>query len=91
MKKERLMDQAEQVMATYVCKDLDGEVRVEMDRLVHRFFSDHVRGLDTSEIMDRMVTPMKALEWFNEYLCETFRNLCCASPVSPDADTCVIS
>jgi hypothetical protein len=91
MNKARLLDQAEKVMNNYVCNGLDEDVRMEMDRLVHRFFSDRVSGLDPSEIMDHMMTPMKALDWFNGYLCETFRDCCCTDPIHEDADTCTLA
>ncbi len=88
MKTQNLIDQAQQIMAAYVCKDLDGEERVEMNRMVQRFFAEHVNRRDTSEIMDHMATPMKALDWFNSYLCETFRNRCCSGPIPDGTDTC---
>ena len=59
-------------MSTYVARDLDGEARLEMNRMVQRFFDEHVSRLDKSEIMDHTVTPIKALSCFNSYLCETF-------------------
>ncbi len=60
MKTQDLMDQARKIMTTYVCRDTDGEERLEMKRMVQRFFSDHVSRLDKSEIMEHMATPMKA-------------------------------
>lgn len=91
MKKQNLMDQAQQIMATYVAGDLDGEARVEMNRMVQRFFAEHVSRLDASEIMDHMVTPMKALSWFNSYLYDTFRNRCCTGSPPDGADTCLLA
>ena len=88
MKTQNLMDQAQKIMVTYVCKDKDGEERMEMNSLVQRFFTDHVGRLNNSEIMDHMATPMKALNWFNSYLCETFWNRCCTGSMPDGADTC---
>lgn len=88
MKTQKLIDQAEKIMTTYACRDKDGEERLEMKRMVQRFFADHVSRLDKSEIMEHMATPMKALDWFNSYLCETFWNRCCAGPIPDDANTC---
>ena len=91
MKTQDLMDQAQKIMTTYVCRDTDGEERLEMKRMVRRFFADHVSRLDKSEIMEHMATPMKALEWFNGYLCQTFWNRCCAGPIPESADTCQLA
>jgi hypothetical protein len=91
MNKAHLLDQAEQVMRNYVCNDQDEDARQAMDRLVHQFFSDRVMDLDPSAIMDRMGTPMKALDWFNGYLCETFRERCCTDPFPEEADTCTLA
>ena len=91
MKTQDLMDQAQKIMTTYVCKDTDGEERLEMKRMVRRFFADHVSRLDKSEIMEHMATPMKALEWFNGYLCQAFRNRCCTGPIPDGADTCQLA
>ena len=88
MKTQNLMDQAQKIMTTCVCRDTDVEERLEMKRMVQRFFTDHVSRLDKSEIMDHMATPMKALDWFNSYLCETFWNRCCSGSVPDGADTC---
>lgn len=88
MKRRNLMDQAQEIMTTYVCKDLDGEERSEMKRLVQRFFADIVSRLDESAIMDHMATPMKALAWFNAYRCESFWNRCCTGAMPDAADTC---
>ena len=88
MNTQDLMDQAQRIMTTYVCRDTDGDERLEMRRLVEYFFSEHASRLDTSEIMERMATPMKALDWFNGYLCQSFWNRCCAGPIPEGADTC---
>ena len=91
MKTQNLMDQAQKIMTTCVCRDTDGEERLEMTRMVQRFFSDHVIHLDKSEIMAHMATPMKALEWFNGYLCQTFWNRCCTGPIPESVDTCQLA
>ena len=88
MKTNHLSDQAQHIMATYVCRDLDGETRVEMKRVVRQFFADHVSHLDPSEILERMSTPMKAMDWFNTYFCETFWKRCCNGPIPDAADAC---
>jgi hypothetical protein len=88
MKREQLMEQAQRIMTTYASKGLGGETRLEVKRLVGQFFSDHVSRLDKATIMDHMATPMKALAWFNTYLCDAFRKRCCNDPASGDADTC---
>jgi hypothetical protein len=59
-----------------------------MKRMVRRFFADHVGHLDKSEILERMSTPMKALDWFNAYLCESFWKPCCAGPIPDTDDSC---
>jgi hypothetical protein len=91
MNTEQMMDQAEKVMAGYVCDGLEGDARLEMDRLVHRFFSDRVSGLEPSEIMEHMATPMKAVDWFNNFFCEALRSCCCADPNPEDADACSLA
>ena len=88
MNRKNLMDQAQKALITYVCRDTDGEERLEIKRMVQRFFSDQVSRLDNSEIMAHMATPMKALDWFNGYLCETFRNRCCEGLIPDGTDTC---
>ncbi len=88
MKRQTLIDRAQHMMTTYVCKDKDGETRLEMKQMVQRFFADHASRLDQSEIMEHMATPMKALDWFNGYLCETFWHRCCAGPIPDEADAC---
>lgn len=85
MKTHDLMDQAQKILTAYACRDLNGEERQEMTRRVGEFFSDRVSRLSKSEIMENMATPMKALAWFNAYLCEAFWNHCCSGPMP---DTC---
>jgi hypothetical protein len=90
MNTQHLMEQAEQVMARYVCDGLEGGARSEMEGMVHRFFSAYASGLDPSEIMDHMTTPMKAVCWFNSYLSEALGNCCCTDLDPEDADTCTL-
>ncbi len=89
MKTNDLMDQAKNTMITYVCRDLDGEEKTEMNQRVQRFFTERVSRLSKSEIMDNMATPMKALAWFNTYICESFWNRCCAGAIPDGSDTCI--
>lgn len=88
MKTNDLMTQAKKIMITYACRDLVGDEREDMIRTVERFFSARVSKLDKSQIMARMATPMKALEWFNSYVCESFWRQCCATGMPAEADTC---
>ena len=87
METKQLMDRAELIMKKYACRDLEGEVRLEMGNMVHRFFRDHVRRVAPNVVMERMSTPMKALAWFNTYLCQTFNQRCCTGTASADACT----
>jgi len=91
MNRQDLMTQAKKIMTTYACRDLDGEMRVEMQGLVGNFFDEHVSNLEQSEIMDHMTTPMKALDWFNAYLCEAWMRRCLVGAASDSADTCQLA
>ena len=88
MKTDDLMNQAREILSTYACRGLDGDERANMDRLIDRFFNEHVRTLDKAEIMEHMSTPMKALSWFHDYVCESFRSRCCATGMPAESDTC---
>jgi len=87
MKRQQLMDQAQEIMMRYTCKGLDPNKCEEMTRWVERFFRDHASRLSRSEIMDRLATPMKALHWFNRYLCDTAHRRCCSGAAADDS-TC---
>ena len=87
MKRKQLINRAEQIMQRYALRDLEGENRVEMKTMIHRFFSDRVHRLSRQEVMDRMSTPMRALAWFNGYLCDTWRRRCCTGSAANDACT----
>lgn len=91
MNTTNLLDQAKKIMTTYVCRDLDGDEKKEMDQQVQRFFDEKVTRLSKSEIMDRMATPMKALDWFNTYVCESFWDRCCCGAMPDDSDTCMLA
>ena len=91
MKTNELMTQAKNILSTYACKGLDGDERQNMDRLIERFFREHVSRLDKSEIMDHMATPMKALSWFHGYACESFRRRCGITDMPEETDTCRLS
>ena len=88
MDTQTLMSQAQKAMTRYVCKDMEGDEKKEMTNVVQRFFAERASHLKKSEIFDHMATPMKALEWFNTYLCEKFRNNCCSNPFPEYSDTC---
>lgn len=88
MNTNNLMTQAKKIMSTYACRDLAGDERENMRRKVDEFFTEHVSKLDKSEIMAHMTTPMKALRWFHNYVCESFRRRCCATEMPAEADTC---
>ena len=88
MNTNQLMTQSKNILSTYACKGLDGDERENMDRLVERFFSEHVSTLDKAEIMEQMATPMKALSWFHSYVCESFQRRCCITDLPEEADTC---
>ena len=91
MNTNNLMTQAKKIMTTYACRDLDGQSRVEMKSMVERFFAEHASRLDPSEIMDHMATPMKALSWFNAYVCDQLLQRCCTAADPASADTCQLS
>ena len=88
MQTETLINQAKRSMTRYACRNLYGEEREEMQRLVERFFAEQTGNLSESEIMQHMATPMQALAWFNPFLCQTFWNHCCTGTMPQDADTC---
>jgi len=88
MKTNDLITQAEKIMSGYACRGLDGDQREHMRRKVEHFFNEHVSKLDKSEIMAHMTTPMKALNWFHGYACESFRRRCCATGTPAGDDTC---
>ena len=86
METQELMGQAQKAMTTYVCRDLDGDDKKAMTHEVQRFFADRVSRLSASEIFDHMATPMKALEWFNTYLCKNVWDNCCSNPLPEYSD-----
>lgn len=91
MDKQALLDQAQQALTRYACKDMQGQEKEEMAGVVQRFFREQVSSLDIAVIFDQMATPMKALGWFNTYLCEKFRQKCCTNPVPELSDACHLS
>jgi len=88
MNRQNLMDQAQKIVTLYACRGLEEQKCAEMTRWVERFFRDHVSRLPQSEIMDRLATPMKALHWFNGYLCDTANLRCCSGAAADDDGTC---
>ncbi len=93
MNSTELLGQAQKIMTRYAGKGLDGDARLQISKMVQRFFSERVRCLDKSEIMARMATPMKALAWFNTYLCDIcWRSHCCSDgQAGRTDDTCRLS
>jgi len=91
MKNTPLIEQAENTMIKYVCRDLDGEERARMSRLVHRFFNERVSNLNTSDVFVQMATPMKALAWFNSYLCDTIWRSCGCATLADGSNTCQLA
>lgn len=93
MNTKELMGQAQKIMTRYASNGLDGDAKREMSRMVGRFFSERVSCLHKSDIMERMATPMKALAWFNTYLCDIcWRSHCCSDgQAGQTADTCQLS
>ena len=91
MDRHQLIDQARKIMAAYACRDLDAEERGKIEAQVQQFFADQAGRLSESEIMDHMATPMKALAWFNTYICESFWNRCCSSVIPDNTDTCSLA
>jgi len=90
MNKTELMDQAQNALTRYACKGLENPAKHEITMMVQQFFSERVNGLDKSEIMDHMATPMKALRWFNTYLCEKCWSNYCTARETDDAETCAL-
>ena len=82
---------AKKIMATYACRDLDAGERGKIEAQVQKFFADQAGRLSESEIMDHMATPMKALAWFNTYICESFWNRCCSGVIPDNTDTCALA
>jgi len=91
MKPNDLMTQAKKILSTYACRDLEGDERENTNRMIERFFSEHVSKLDKSEIMEHMATPMKALRWLNSYVCDSFWRQCCSTGMPAGADTCQLA
>lgn len=91
MQKKALIKQAEQIMKRYACRGLSGEERVEMQGMVERFFAERAGHVSQSEIMEHMATPMKALAWFNPFLCQTFWEHCCNSVLPQDESACQLT
>ena len=91
MNKHDLVSQAQTILTRYVCRDLDGQSRVDMKQMVERFVAEHVSRMDKSEIMDRLATPMKALSWFAAYACEHLSRPCCTAADPASADTCQLA
>lgn len=91
MDRNQLIDQAKKIMTTYACRDLDDEERGKIEEQVQQFFAEQAGRLSKSEIMNHMATPMKALEWFNTYICRSFWNRCCSRVIPDNTDTCVLA
>lgn len=91
MDRHQLIDQAKKIMTTYACRDLNAEERVNVEEQVQQFFAEQAGRLSKSEIMDHMATPMKALEWFNTCICQSFWNRCCSGMLPDKTDTCSLA
>ena len=91
MRTEDLVNQAQAIMARYVCRDLSGRERVAMQRLVERFFAERAGRLSPSEIMDHLATPMQALAWFSPFLCQTYWKHCCTDGLPHDEAACQLA
>ena len=90
MNKKEMMSQAQKALTRYAIKGLDDPAKQEITQMVRHFFSERVSCLGKSEIMDHMATPMRALRWFNAYLCEKCWSHCCTDPETEDANTCAL-
>jgi hypothetical protein len=90
MKKEELMGQAQKALTRYASKGMDNPAKHEITEMVQRFFAERVSCLGKSEIMEHMATPMKALRWFNAYLCEKCWRHCCTDTEAENANTCAL-
>jgi hypothetical protein len=88
MDKNQMLDQVKEVMIRMTCGDLEAAETRQVSLTVDRFIREEVTRLSLDQILDRFITPMDVLAWFQSYIAGRLVDACCSGKESASVEAC---